>query len=95
MNGIGPVSGSSAATASMPRRIAHDQDHAPTPRQASDRIELSDQARGLNTASRVSTARPEVIQRVRAEIKANRYETQEKIDIAIERMASSLTAELC
>ena len=94
MHEVGPVSVSSVAAGSKPVRVNHGVDHTPAPRRASDRIELSDEARRLSTASQAFTARREVIQRVRAEIKANTYETQEKIDIAIERVLSSLTAEL-
>ena len=94
MYNVGAVSQSSVTVRSKPGGVNHGEDHTPAPGRASDRIELSDQARRLSTASQVFTVRREVIQRVRAEIKANRYETQEKIDIALERVLSSLEPAL-
>ena len=94
MNDVGPVSPSSVAAGIKPDGINHRVDHAPAPRRDSDRVELSDQARRLGTACRASTMRRDVIQRVRAEIKANTYETQEKLDIAVERVLSSLEPAL-
>ena len=92
MNGVGPVSQSTVAVRGKPGSVSQREDH--TPARAADRVELSDQARRLGTASQASTVRSAVIQRVGAEIKANTYETPEKLDIAVERVLSSLTAEL-
>ena len=94
MNGMEPVSRSSVALLRKPGRVNHSKGHTPAPGRVPDRVELSDQARRLGAASQVHTVRREVIQRVRAEINADRYETQEKIDVAIDRMLSSLAAEL-
>ena len=93
MDGVAPISRSSVVALSKPGRVDLGEDYTPAPGRASDRVELSDQARRMSTALQVPAVRWEVIQRVRAEIRADRYLTPEKVDTAIERVLSSLTAE--
>lgn len=48
-----------------------------------DRVELSDMARYLSRLNELPEIRAELVERVRAEIAAGRYETPEKLEAAI------------
>jgi hypothetical protein len=57
----------------------------PRARDEQDRVELSDAAR--RHADRPDRRpRPDVVERVRSEIRADAYLTEEKIDVAVERL---------
>lgn len=59
------------------------------PRRASDSIELSDAARSRLT-SEDQPIRSELVNRVRAEIASGKYETNDKLDVVIDRLHRDL-----
>ncbi|MCG3126751.1 MAG: hypothetical protein CHACPFDD_01606 [Phycisphaerae bacterium] len=52
-----------------------------------DPIEISDDAR---TSADESAVRDELVARIRAEIAAGRYETREKVEVAVDRLIQDL-----
>jgi len=57
-----------------------------------DSVRISDHARMMNRIADLPPSRLEKIERVRAQIAAGRYETDDKFDVAIERMAGDLSS---
>lgn len=55
-----------------------------------DRLELSDAARARSGGPAAVNARPELVQRIRAEIASDAYLTEDKLDIAVQRMLGDL-----
>ena len=62
---------------------------AATP-QASDTVEISQQARIAAKLAALPDVRADLIASVKAQIEAGTYDTQEKLDIAIDRMLNEL-----
>lgn len=55
-----------------------------------DAVELSTTARLVNRLDQISGIREDVVTRVREEIEAGTYDTDDKLDLAIERLAEDL-----
>jgi negative regulator of flagellin synthesis FlgM len=55
-----------------------------------DELEISDAARLLAQVSEIPDVRQERVDRIRAEIAAGTYETEEKLQIAIERLLEEI-----
>ncbi|MBL8764129.1 MAG: flagellar biosynthesis anti-sigma factor FlgM [Phycisphaerae bacterium] len=62
---------------------------AATPR-AADRVELSDEARALSQLALDPPIREDLVSRVRSEIEAGTYLTDDKLDAAVNRLLGSL-----
>ena len=71
------------------RPPAQDAPAAGTAR-GSDRVEFSQAAQLLSKLSKLPEVRQDVVDRVKAEIAAGNYDTEEKIDAAIDKMAEDL-----
>lgn len=90
MTDVGPVSQSRAAAASQTGRYNRSANQASSPQRAADRIELSDHAQLLSKLSQLPEVRQDLIDSVRAQIEDGTYDSDEKIDTAIERLAEDL-----
>jgi hypothetical protein len=60
---------------------------------ARDAVELSDRARAKATAGESATMRVDLVQRVRSEIEAGTYLTEQKLDAVVNRLHRELFAE--
>ena len=91
MNEIPPVGHSNPALARIAaRRAAEASDTADSTRPA-DSVELSQTAQLLAKLAELPDVREDLVQRVRAEIAAGTYETDEKIDAALEALIEDLS----
>ncbi len=88
MSDISPIARSAAAGYEPLAKIGP-QPGSPTVDRGHDQVELSDSAR-LLAKIRENPVRSELIDRVRAEIDAGSYETEDKLDAAIEELLSDL-----
>ena len=93
MNGfsgsVGPVN-RLAPTAPIHNRLDHLVETVDSPVSSSgdvDRVELSDFARYLDMLRQLPDVRQNLIDRVKSQIDAGTYETDDKIDAAIENIA--------
>lgn len=89
MADIGPVSQSHAAaldnrSAAFNRRAASTS----TPSRGADSVELSNAAQLLSKVAELPDIREDLVNQVKAEIAAGTYETDEKIDAAIDGLIS-------
>ena len=75
----------SGAERALNEAIKTDPTHAP-----SDRVELSDHARLLDEIRRLPDVRTERVQQVRDALDAGTYETEERLNTAIERLLEDL-----
>jgi negative regulator of flagellin synthesis FlgM len=66
---------------------------APRPERPSDRVELSDRARYLSKLAALPDVRSELVERVRREIAAGSYETDERLDGAVSHLLDELEAK--
>ena len=62
----------------------------PAASQPVDEVQISLEARLKSLLARVPDVRQDLIERVRAEIEAGTYETEEKLDIALGRLLDEL-----
>lgn len=91
MSDIAPINGRSyASTPPAPLRSLREVE-APR-RSIGDAVELSDRARYLARLKQLPDVRADLVERVRSEIAAGTYETPEKIEAALERLALDLEA---
>jgi anti-sigma28 factor (negative regulator of flagellin synthesis) len=87
MSDIAPIGRSAAAATYTATRAATTSSTPPAPTRGSDRAEFSDAAQLL---SRVPDVRQDLIDRVKGEIDKGTYETDEKIDKAIESLLEDI-----
>ncbi len=62
-------------------------------RRGEDRVEVSDVARLLSRLRELPAVRTELVDRVREEISQGRYETEEKLELAIDGLVEDVRAE--
>jgi anti-sigma28 factor (negative regulator of flagellin synthesis) len=89
MDNVGPISRTRQTLAANGNQAARQPEQASAPSRTSDRVELSRTARMLSKTVEVPV-RQDLIDRVRAEINAGTYENPQRIDAAIDNMASDL-----
>lgn len=95
MSEIGPIGGGASASG-LPRPQL---DGAERPgvraeprstRRGADRVEVSSLARSLSRLTSDEPVRQDLIDRVRGEIEAGRYDTPDKVDTAVDRLLTEL-----
>lgn len=64
---------------------------APAARRPSDAVELSDRARLLSELKTLPEIREDLVATIQAQIESGNYETQEKLEAAVQRMIEDLT----
>lgn len=63
------------------------------PAHGEDTVELSHHAQWMQKLAKLPPGRLETVNRVRAQIQAETYETDRKLEVAIERLAQDLLVE--
>ena len=94
MTNISPASSTTfARPASAPdadQIVRPGEDRAAAPRREGDRVELSNRARIIAQLRDLPAVRTEVVDRVRGEITAGRYITDDRVDLAIDALVEEL-----
>jgi anti-sigma28 factor (negative regulator of flagellin synthesis) len=62
-------------------------------RMSDDAVELTDQARLMHALTKLPPGRLAIVERVRQAIAEGRYESDAKLEVAIDRIATDLTQE--
>jgi len=62
-----------------------------TSQRPSDAVEFSDRARLLSQLKTLPEIREDLVEKIRAQIEAGNYETQVKLEAAVDRMVEDLT----
>jgi len=84
VDGVGRVPGVGPAGA------AREPAEPPAADQPVDEVQISLEARLNSLLARVPDVRQDMIERVRAEIEAGTYDTEEKLDVALDRLLDLL-----
>ena len=88
---VGPIDRTSSATGARRDVVDVGNGGAPAPpERPGDRVELSDHARFLDHLRHLPDVRHDRVQEVRAAIHDGSYETDEKLDVAINRLFSAI-----
>jgi negative regulator of flagellin synthesis FlgM len=93
MSDIAPVSGPSferLEPVPVPRTHQEPGRSAGATDRPSDRVDISDRARLLSRLAAMPEIRQELVDSVRAQIEAGMYETEERLEEAIEALAEEL-----
>ena len=91
---VGPLDRTSAPHSRQEAESAHPLDPPQgDPDRPGDRVELSDHARYLDTMRRLPNVREDRIQRIRDAIAEGAYETEERLEGAIDRVIEELLLE--
>ncbi len=90
MSDISPIQRPSPAALNGVAKQARPEQALEAKSRQSDRVELSDHARYLSQLKELPPIREDLVNTVRAEIQAERYETEERIDAAIEGLIEDL-----
>ena len=91
---VGPLDRTSAPHSRQEAESAHPLDPPRVdPDRPGDRVELSDHARYLDTLRRLPSVREDRIQRIRDAIAEGAYETEDKLDEAVDRLLEELLLE--
>ncbi len=91
MSEVGPIGGGASASG-MPRPQIEgagrpgERAEPRSARRGADRVEVSHLARSLSRLNQDEPVRQDLIDRVRAEIEAGRYDTPDKIDAAVDNI---------
>jgi uncharacterized protein YpuA (DUF1002 family) len=91
MSDISPINRSSAAAMAHATRAVRQQPvEVSIPNRQADKVELSTASRLLSRLSELPDIRHDLVNRVRAEIANGRYETDDKLNAAIDNLAQDL-----
>lgn len=91
MSDIAPIGQTPSADYARGVRPQPPQGATPTSRSAApDKVEFSSRAQIISRLKGLNPIREELVQRVRGEIASGRYETEDKIDAAIDNLAQDL-----
>lgn len=93
MSDVGPVSSVSQGSRTRAEldRPSRSETEAPrAPGRSADRLELSEKARLLASLRQPQPVRIDLVERLRAEIASDSYETPEKIEAATEALLADL-----
>ncbi|MCE9589456.1 MAG: flagellar biosynthesis anti-sigma factor FlgM [Planctomycetes bacterium] len=90
MSEITPVSRSGVTTPTQGARPAVQDKSTTTTTRPSDRVEFSQAAQLLSKLAELPDVRQDVVDRVRGEIAKGNYETDDKIEAAIDKLGEDL-----
>ena len=91
MSDIAPISRTAAAALEPRSSVQRSTEQvAATQTRKTDSVELSNAARYLAKIAELPDIREELVDRVKAEIAAGTYETEEKLDATIDALADDL-----
>lgn len=88
IQGPGPLSGPDKVAGRI--RGGGPPARGPSPRAGEDRVELSDAARFMERLKRLPEIRSEKVRALREAIASGRYDTDEKLRVAVERVLEDL-----
>lgn len=95
ISSVGGSSGVGSVGRAEPREIAPERVVAAAPVQrGEDQLELSEASRLLARLRGLPEIRQDLVDQVRAQIEAGTYETDEKLDVAIEAMLDDVESGL-
>jgi len=92
MSEMSPINGAirlTSADAVEPRRLT-DQPRSARIAQDADRVEISQEGRELSEARPATESSPEKIARIRQQIAADAYLTDEKLAVTVDRLLAAL-----
>ena len=88
----GPNNVPGAAPVNPSHRLHSAQPAAPKPHMAAaDQVDISQEADMVSRMRETTDVRQDMVSRIRAEIEAGTYETEEKLDIAVGRLLDELS----
>jgi negative regulator of flagellin synthesis FlgM len=91
MQVYGPAHLHGAQPISSPHGSRLSRPSAPTqPGQIQDELDISDAARLMEQANQASEVRQDVVDRIRGQIADGTYETQDKMDVALDRLLDEI-----
>jgi flagellar biosynthesis anti-sigma factor FlgM len=90
MSDIAPISRSNAPALSPRAGLAAAASTPPPRSQAPDKVELSSAAKYLSKLSELPDVRQDLVDRVKAQIAAGNYDTPEKIEAILDKLAEDL-----
>ncbi|XAL97932.1 flagellar biosynthesis anti-sigma factor FlgM [Phycisphaeraceae bacterium D3-23] len=90
MSDISPIHRPSPTTLDAVAKTARPDTPAKASARKDDRVELSNHARLLSKLNELPDIREGLVESVKAEIEAGRYETDERIEAAIEALVEDL-----
>ncbi|MEM9415848.1 MAG: flagellar biosynthesis anti-sigma factor FlgM [Planctomycetota bacterium] len=90
MSDISPIHRPSPATLDAVAKTVRPDTPAKTNARQDDRVELSNHARLLGKLNELPDIREGLVESVKSEIEAGRYETDERIEAAIEALVEDL-----
>ena len=91
MNEVTPIGRIHPSLARIAARRAADAEAKVTQTRRGDSVELSNTAKLLSQAQQLPDVRQELVDRVRSEIEAGNYLTDEKLDAALDGLLNDLT----
>ena len=86
---IGPINRAAGSSGPQAPAPAHDRSET-----RGDRVELSQHARLMDQLRQLREVRQDLVDRIKDEINAGAYDTDEKLEAAIEGLVADLRAEL-
>ncbi|MBL9150472.1 MAG: flagellar biosynthesis anti-sigma factor FlgM [Phycisphaerae bacterium] len=89
--GAGPIARSSLDTTARTRQTATTSTSARVDR--TDRVELSDHAKWLDVLRNLPPVRAEKVATIKAAIEAGTYETEDKLNVALDRLLEEIGDE--
>jgi len=90
MSDIAPISRITSTGKTYDTQAARPQPAEPASVRGQDKVELSDRAQLLSKLHDLPDVRSDLVDRIKAEIAAETYETPDKIDTALERLLEDL-----
>jgi negative regulator of flagellin synthesis FlgM len=90
MSEVSPINGPVAPTLEPQTRSSKPQAHAGTATRGEDQVELSNTAQLLSKIADLPDVRQELVDRVKASIDNNTYETEDKTDAAIDGLLDDI-----
>lgn len=90
MSDIRPIGRPAPGALSQPNRLNSAYQAPSPPSRGRDEVELSQTARLLGKLHELPDIRPELVQRIRDEIAEGSYDTDEKLDAAVDKLIDEL-----
>jgi anti-sigma28 factor (negative regulator of flagellin synthesis) len=90
INPLGSTPGSGAAALGRAGRSGPEVTTRTVPVRSGDKVELSQHAQMLSRLSKLPDIRADLVDRVRRQIADGNYETSDKVDAAVDKLADDL-----
>lgn len=90
INGLGPIQGPHSIQGAQRPQIARPPQAAPRQSAGVDQLDISPEAQVLSQVRDIPEIRTERVAEIRAAIEAGAYETDAKLDIALDRLLDEI-----